>query len=241
MGCNGKRDEPVRLPDLVRYGLWGAIAATADANRREYNMATTWLPHLLTNTLTLLLPDFLRIVLPKHIPPEPRAASIPAEALRMIEIPAAAVVRDNPAYALYVAPLAIGYILSHPRFNIYKGAWADIRLAGLGLDALPHSATAFGLTALVTDTLDTAARITPPEEPFAPLWQWGSRNPALASGLALALATFIWEYGEYRVHVHELKLRGDIHLINMQWSWRDTLNDVFANLVGWAVALLLRR
>ncbi|MCC7451816.1 MAG: hypothetical protein IT324_30685 [Anaerolineae bacterium] len=231
----------MRLPDLIRYGLWGAIAATANANRREYNMATTWLPHLLTNTLTLLLPDFLRVTLPKQIPPEPRDPSIPAQALHMIELPAVAMVRDNPSYALYVAPLAIGYILSHPRFNIYKGSWADIRFAGLGLDALPHGATAFGLTALVTDTFDTAARITPPDEPFAPVWRWASRNPALSSGLVLALATFIWEYGEYRVHEHELKLRGDIHLINMQWSWRDTLNDMVANLTGWIVAMLLRR
>lgn len=231
----------MRLPDLIRYGLWGAIAATADANRREYNMTTTWLPHLLTNTLTLLLPDFLRVILPKQISPAPTTTSIPVKVLHTIELPAAAMVRDNPSYALYVAPLAIGYILSHPRFNIYKGDWGDIRVAGLGLDALPHGATAFGLTALVTDTFDTMARITPPDEPFAPLWQWASRNPALSSGLVLAVATFIWEYGEYRVHEHELQLRGDIHLINMQWSWRDTLNDSLANLTGWIVALLLRR
>lgn len=228
----------MRLSDLARYGLWGALVATADANRREYNMVTTWLPHLLTNTLTLLFPDALRKLLPPTKTSERRAAPPIVSAL---EMPMEAMVRDNPSYWVYVAPLAIGYILSHPRFNIYKGAWADIRFAGLGLDALPHAATAFALTALVCDTAETASRLTAPDEAFAQFWQWCSQHPALISAAALAIATLIWESGEYRVHIHELALRGDVSKINMQWTWRDTLNDMVANTAGWIAALVFRR
>lgn len=42
----------------------------------------------------------------------------------------------------------------------------DIRVAGLGLDALPHGATGFALTALVQDTLQTAAEIEPDNKEF---------------------------------------------------------------------------
>ena len=47
--------------DLLRYGLWCGVAATAAGNRRAYRLTTAWLPHLLTNTVSLLLPDLLRL------------------------------------------------------------------------------------------------------------------------------------------------------------------------------------
>lgn len=221
----------MKIQDLLRYGIWAALAATADANRREYHMRTTWLPHFATNTLTLLLPDALRLLLPPGHQPANLAEQV------LIEI-----ARDNPNYVVYVTPLAAGYLLSHPKFNIFKGDMAEIRIAGLGLDALPHGATGFALTALVTDTLETACRVQPASGPLARFAQMCNRRPALASFGILAALTFVWEYGEYRVHLHELELQGgDISKINMMWSADDTARDIIANFLGWALALLFRR
>ena len=219
-------------PDFLRYFVWGVVAATADANRREYHMSTTWLPHLVTNSITLLLPDALRLIIPANHKHD-----------NLVEAVMDEMVRDNPKYVIYVIPLAAGYILSHPKFNIFKGDMGDIRVAGLGLDAIPHSATGFALSALVQDTLQTAAELEPSNpSPLARLIRFANRYPALVSLGALSALTFFWEYGEYRVHQHELELRGgDITKINMMWSAEDTARDVVANLLGWAAAALLGR
>jgi len=218
--------------DLLRYGIWGVLAATADANRREYHMSTTWLPHLVTNSITLLLPDALRLLFPAKRKPA-----------NLVEDVLDTMVRDNPKYVVYVAPLAAGYILSHPKFNIFKGKMGDIRVAGLGLDALPHGSTGFALTALVQDTLQTAAELEPHNNsPFARFVRWCNEHPGLVTFAILGGLTFFWEYSEYRVHQHELELRGgDISKINMMWSAEDTARDVFANFLGWAAARLIGR
>src|SRR5258708_30542007 len=78
---------------------------------------------------------------------------------------------DNPAYVSYVMPLALGYILSHPRFNIYKGSLAEIRVAGLGPGALPHAATRFALNPMVSDIRDAAAEQAPFHYPLATRFQ----------------------------------------------------------------------
>ncbi len=236
----------MRLNDALRYALLAGIVATADANRREYHMATTWLPHLLTNTFTLLLPDLYRAV----DPPEHKTALQPAASASLSPIvqgwqtlrkPLAAMIRDNPGYVAYVAPLAIGYILSHPRFNIYKGDLSEIRLAGFGLDALPHSATGLALTALACDTADAAARTIPADSPLASIIHEADDHPALFSAAVLVLATSWWELGEYLIHRHELALRGnDVSQINMQWSVEDTERDVASNVIGWLLAILWR-
>ncbi|MBI1277864.1 MAG: hypothetical protein GC179_07030 [Anaerolineaceae bacterium] len=222
----------MKLPDLLRYGIWGVLAATADANRREYHMSTTWLPHLITNSITLLLPDVLRLLIPSKRKPSNLVEDVMDE-----------MVRDNPKYVVYVAPLAAGYILSHPKFNIFKGDMGDIRVAGLGLDAIPHSATGFALTVLVQDTLQTAAELEPTNKSlFTQFVRWCNEHPSLATFGVLAALTFIWEYGEYRVHNHELELQGgDISKINMMWSADDTARDVIANFLGWSAARLIGR
>ncbi len=218
------------LHDWLRYGIWTAVGATANANRREYHMQTTWLPHLVTNTLTLLLPDLLRLLVPKNKQPSNIVGQL---AVRMI--------RDNDNYVIYVIPLAAGYLLSHPRFNIFKGELAEISLLGLRLDAIPHGATGFALTASVCDTLDIAAQLGETPNRLSHLVKRMSRHPAAISFGLLATLTFIWEFGEYRVHKHELALRGDITKINMMWSVEDTARDVAANFLGWVGALILRR
>jgi hypothetical protein len=229
----------VQLPEIARYLLWLGIFATADANRREYNMVTTWLPHLLTNTFTLLLPDLLRIAKPRlqQLASSDGVSEIVEEPLEIANV----MIRDNPNYVVYVTPLAAGYLLSHPRFNIYKGRMGDLRLAGFGLDTIPHSATAMGLTALVCDTIETTAKTISSRSSLAPIVQWGSRHLPLASAIVLASATIFWEIGEYGIYRREMALRGDIKLINMQWGLTDSLRDIIANTLGWALALILRR
>jgi len=234
----------VRLNDALRYALWAGIVTTADANRREYHMVTTWLPHLLTNTFTLLLPDLYRAIDPPEQvtsqQPDAASASVIVRAWQTLRQPLTAMILDNPAYVAYVAPLAIGYILSHPRFNIYKGKLAEIRLAGFGLDALPHGATGLALTVLACDTVDAAAQTIPADSPLAPVICEAADHPALFSAAVLALATGWWELGEYLIHRRELDLRGDETKINMQWSVDDTARDVTSNLTGWLLAIVWR-
>ena len=234
----------MHLPDIIRYVLWAGILATANANRRYYRMTTTWLPHLLSNSFTLLLPDLYGIVAARDRQrtgdaswPAGQARPASAEWEGALRDMLAAMVRDNPRYAIYVAPLAVGYLLSHPRFNIYKGDLAEMRLAGFGLDALPHGATAFALTALVADTAHEMARKLSPGGALADALRWGDRHQALLSAAALALATIGWELGEYMMYQSEMAQRGDPAKINMQWSPRDMLYDCAANVVGWGLAV----
>ena len=213
--------------DGLRYGLWALLVYTADANRREYHMQTTWLPHLVTNTITLLLPDAVRLLFPRGWRPR----SVVDETL-------VTMVRDNADYAVYVAPLALGYITSHPRFNIYKGSWGDLKLAGFGLDSIPHAATGFALTGLTSDTLRVMARQDNFGGFLSRFLRWGNNRRVLVSFAVLAVVTFIWDYGEYRVHNYELSQRGDESRINMQWSVADTAKDVRSNFLGWMLAVL---
>lgn len=220
----------------LRYGLWAGIVATADSNRRHYGMTTTWLPHLLTNTVTLLLPEVLRL-LPIDNKLSESSAALPANV--QVAYNTLRSVTDDPQYGVYVAPLAGGYLLSHPDFNIYKGSMGEATFAGFGLDAIPHSSTAFALTALVGKATQTVDHTSPAL--LARLLRWGQQRPAVFSALVLALATLVWETGEYRIHKHELALRGNDSEINMQWSVRDTVFDCFSNAIGWGLAVVWQR
>src|SRR3712207_5851223 len=64
----------MRSADPLRYILWCGVAATAARNRKEYGVPTAWLTHLLGNTVTLFLPDLLRIARARS-PGEPQADS----------------------------------------------------------------------------------------------------------------------------------------------------------------------
>lgn len=216
----------MKIQDLLRYGLWGGVAATAAAKYQEYKTATAWLPHLAINSIALLLPDAARLVL------SPQRCSDSALEALIREI-----VRDNDDYITYAAPLAIGYILSHPRFNIYKRPWSDLQWMGFRLDALPHAATGMGVTLVVLDTLRAGAKL--PDSALAELLRLGDRQRTLVSLAALIALTIVWEYSEYRVHHFELQRFGDPEKINMQWSAPDTARDVAANLAGWALALMV--
>jgi hypothetical protein len=228
----------MQLSDLARYGLWCGIAATAAGNRRQYAMTTTWLPHLATNTVSLLLPDLLRRVAPSS---PPAAIDDGHDLWRLLRVTLDAMARDNPAYVVYVAPLAAGYLLSAPWLNIYKGELGDLQLAGFGLDALPHAATAYGLTAFAREALGVASRLAPEHAALAAQLRWLEARRDQVAAVALALATLLWELGEYRIHRHELRLGGNAAAINMQWSLLDTATDCLANAAGWLLAVALDR
>src|SRR5690606_29274168 len=45
-----------------RYGIWLGLLGAANANRLCFGLATTWLPHLLGNTIALLLPEIYQLL-----------------------------------------------------------------------------------------------------------------------------------------------------------------------------------
>ena len=230
----------MQLASLLRYGIWCGVLATAEGNRREYHMTTTWLPHLTTNTISLLLPDIYRLVArPK--PASADSGSLPGELGHVIGATLTAMLCDNPAYVLYVAPLALGYLLSSPWLNIYKGALAERRLAGFGLDALPHAMTAFALTALTVDTAGVFGEQSSSTAGLADLGDLTDRHKTLISAIVLVAATIVWELGEHRIYQYELARRGSREEINMQWSVSDTAYDCAANVIGWLLATGWRR
>jgi hypothetical protein len=202
-------------------------------------MTTTWLPHLTTNTLSLLLPDIYRLLVPlthsrRRTADHPQ--SLIGEMVHVVGETLAAILRDNPRYVLYVTPLALGYLLSAPWLNIYKGELAEKRLGGFGLDALPHGLTAFALTALARNTITTFAELSSATQSLQGLGGALARNRTPLSALALALATLLWELGEHRIYRYELAQRGSPKRINMQWSPSDTAYDCAANAIGWLLA-----
>ena len=233
----------MQFADIVRYGLWCGIVTVAAGNQRTYKMTTTWLPHLTANTITLLLPDIYRLLdtQNKRYQHETSAAAQPRvqqhRSWPLLGVTLDAMIRDNPRYVLYVAPLASGYLLSSSWFNIYKGKLAEKRLVGFGLDAIPHATTAFALTRLVCNTADTGADLARTSGALATWLYWCAQHHGLCSALVLSLATLVWEYSEYMIHVHELAQRGAVENINMQWSVDDTIADCLSNVIGWLLAI----
>jgi hypothetical protein len=192
------------------------------------------LPHAAGNSVALWLPELLSLVA-RAIGGHERARSDPTlaggyEALRVLCV-------ENPEWVQYVAPSALGYVVSHPRFNIYKGRMAEWRLFGFGLDAIPHSMTAYALTLLLQDGTRALSQALPPESSLAPIARRLAQRPALVSGLVLALLSAIWEGGEYLMRRDELRRAGgDASAINMEWSLKDTLFDLLSNAIGWGMA-----
>lgn len=222
---------------LARLGLWLTLALTANANRRHFHLTTAWVPHGAFNSFTLFFPEIADQLLP------PANGQVPApDTAAAIEDTLRAMVCDNPNYALYVTPAVLGYVLSHPSFNIYKGDLAKIRVLGFGLDAIPHSVTAAALCLLIFDTLPELRRRLPPLSALAPLTRWADEHRAFVSALALAVLTAVWEGGEYLVQQSELRARDyDYSKINMDWTVEDTIFDVLANFLGWAAVSYARR
>lgn len=222
-----------------RAATWLILAESARANRAAFpTLPTTWLPHSVGNTLLLWMPELVAAL--------DRALGLDALCDREPSLGACYRALDtlcvnNPGWAWYVAPSALGYALSHPRFNIYRGEMGEMELFGFGLDAIPHSVTAFAITLLFQDGIQTLAATLPEEAPLTPLVRALARRPALFSGLFLALLSAVWEAGEWSMQQDELRRTGgDASAINMQWDLRDTLTDLVANGAGWLAATRYR-
>ena len=221
----------------IRLGLWLSLLVSADANRRTYGLPTTWVPHTVGNTVGLALPEIVAALdrLLATIAPD-------SATLQGLRATARDVTTSAPGWAVTMAPVTLAYVVSHPQFNIYKGDLGELKLLGFGLDAIPHSATAFSLTHLVYQGIEALARHMPEGAALAPLARLLDRHPVLVSSLVLAGLTAFYEVGEYRIHQAELEATGgDVERINMVWDMDDTAHDIVSNLAGWLAATWLHR
>ncbi|MDQ4079046.1 MAG: hypothetical protein M3220_22735 [Chloroflexota bacterium] len=219
----------------MRAVTWLLLAESVRANRQAYpDLPTAWLPHGLGNTLALWLPELLGTLddtwkLDGWYQDHPTLSAVYC-ALRNLCV-------DNRSWGVYVAPAALGYALSHPRFNIYKGEMGSWRFLGFGLDAIPHGITAYALTRLLQDGIQELARALPEESPLAPLIQILAKRSMLSTGAVLTLLSTIWEVGEYLMQQDELRRAGgDRSAVNMEWDLEDTIFDLLANTLGWIIA-----
>ncbi|MDQ5853730.1 MAG: hypothetical protein M3380_17015 [Chloroflexota bacterium] len=227
----------MRSADPLRYILWCGVAATAARNRKEYGVPTAWLTHLLGNTVTLFLPDLLRIARARS-PGKPPTDSTVRALLRTLDRR----VRQDPNYAAYVAPLAIGFIASHPDYSIYHGRWAERTILGFGADSVPHAAAAYALARLVSETVRTLHEELPTTAPLVRQVAWAAQYVDELAAAAVTVVTIIWEVSEYLAHIAELEATGrDASEINMQWSLPDAITDSFSNLLGLLAAIAVRR
>lgn len=225
---------------LLRYALWLGVLNTANANRKFFGLPTTWVFHITLNSFTLFLPELLQLT--------NAVFKLDARAKRKRDLLATAhatlqdAVVKNPNYALYVAPVALAYMVSHPKFNIYKGDFAKLRVLGFGLDAIPHSTTAFAFTNLMMDTLAAFQRNTPVDASWRALAEHADEHSGNLAGALLIGASAVYEAGEYAIHQEEMReTGGDESKINLVWSAQDTLFDVLANALGWVAGVILRK
>lgn len=225
----------------LRYLLWLGLAGTAYANDREFHLKTAWVPHFVGNTLALLFPE-LFYALDNLLHLDRRFRDAKVDVWTTLRATLDQVILKNPAYVEYIAPVTLAYIVSHPRFNIYRGEWAHLRLLGFGLDSIPHSASAYTISSFLYDLIDALQQNLVPGSPIASLVRWTARHRKLTTGAALGLLTLLYESGEYSIHRHELQVRhDDPSQINMMWDPVDTFFDVLSNTAGWAFATLRHR
>lgn len=224
---------------LLRYALWLGVLNTARANRNYFGLPTTWVFHVTLNSWFLLLPEIVRAI--EQVAPLDARTKQKRNFVSTARAAVREIVVENPNYALYVAPVALAYIVSHPNFNIYKGDLGRIRLFGFGLDAIPHSLTAFTFTLLVMDTLNAFLRHTPREASWRSLAERANEQSSSVAGALLLGASALYESGEYAIHEEELReTGGDESKINLVWSLQDTVFDLISNTLGWVAAVLLR-
>ncbi len=230
----------IRPSDILRYALWLGVINTANANRKYFGLPTTWVFHTAINSFILFFPEILQGT-NKLLGLDERAEQ-KQDLVTTVHKTLQQAVVENPNYALYVSPVALAYIVSHPQFNIYKGDFANIRLLGFGLDALPHSLTAFTFTHLIADTLASFRRNTPPNASWHDLAVMADDHSEAVAGGFLVGASALYEAGEYAIHVEELReTGGDESKINLVWSAADTVFDIMSNTLGWLAAALIKQ
>ena len=230
----------LKSTDLLRYGLWLGVLNTANANRKYFGLPTTWVIHLTLNSLILFLPELAQAT--AYVLQLKGRARFKHDLLTTLYYVTEDVVVNNPNYALLVAPVPVAYMVSHPKFNIYKGDFAQLRFLGFGLDAIPHSTTAFGFTNLAMDALDSLRKHTPRDAKWRSLVVMADKHSAEIAGAFLASASVLYESGEYEIHAEELReAHGDESKINMEWSVQDTTFDLLSNTLGWLAGVVWRK
>jgi hypothetical protein len=228
----------IKSSDVLRYALWLGVINTANANRKYFGLPTTWVFHSAINSFILFFPEILQGT-NKLLGLDERA-KLKQDLITTVHKTLQETVVNNPNYALYVSPVALAYIVSHPQFNIYKGDFAEIRFLGFGLDAIPHSLTAFTFTHLMVDTLASFRRNTPIDAPWRQLAETADEHSTAVAGGLLVGASTLYEAGEYAIHNEELReTGGDESKINLVWSATDTVFDIMSNTLGWLAAALL--
>ncbi len=219
----------IRTGDGWRYALEVGLLITANAARIESGLLTAWVFHAIGNSFLLLLPEIYRGA----------AAAFSLDdrseldALTTFHGVMRDIVLDNPYYVEYVAPVVIAYILAHPKWNIYKSEWANEQLGGFGLDSIPHAMTAYTLSIMVFDTLAALKYHVPSSARWARQVKWAESHSELIASAVLALATTLYESGEYAIHQSEMKaVHNNPDKIAMEWSVEDTIQDIISNAVG---------
>ena len=228
-------EQRIRPADLLRYGLWTAVLATSLRNRKEYGVPTAWLTHLAGNSVTLLLPDLLRLLPARLVR---TSGGLPGAVLRTMRRR----VWDDPSYAGYVAPLALGFIASHPDYSIYHGRWAELTVCGFGLDSVPHSSAAYALARLLSESVITFEHELPAGHKLRPPIRRLAGQVDVLAAVAVLIVTITWEVSEYLAHHAELKATGRApDEINMQWSLTDAITDTISNALGLSAAIAVGR
>lgn len=234
------RIKPNTISTMLRYILWLGVLNTSNANRKYYGMPTTWVAHLTFNTFSLFLPEIYQLLARLG---QPRGnARQQNELLKTVDRVIRDAVVDDPRYGIYVAPAAVAVIVAHPQFNIYKGELGKLNFLGFGLDAIPHSTTAFGFSNLIFSVLRALRCHTPRDAAWRDAAVWADAHADLVAGLLLVGASAIYETGEYLIHNEELReTSGDETKINMEWTAENTVFDLISNTFGWLAAVLLWR
>ncbi len=222
----------IKLDRLIRLVLWLGVLWSVQGTRRNSRVATTWVTHLVGNTLLLGLPEIYRgLSTLLHL--DRRSRNNPDSFISTANEVLCELVAENPSYAGYVAPVAGAIIVAHPKINLYRSPWANRQLFGLGLDSIPHALTAFALTQMVFDFLALPA--------ITKRFPHARRHSVEASAGVLAAASLFYETGEFAIHNQELRVvKDDPSKMAMEWSFPDTLQDLFANSMGWLAAIIVR-
>jgi hypothetical protein len=216
----------------LRYLILASVAYTANANRKHFGFATTWVIHLTGNGTALLLPEILRLF-DRIVPPGDSPESMVDRARAFLN----EIVVKNPAYVAYVAPVALAYTVSHPQFNIYSGSIGAKRILGFGADTIPHSAAGFSLTSLVNRMLEAAPSYVPGSTRFGRTIRQLALNRTTTSAATIAALSTIYETSEFIINRIELaETNGDESKINMHWDVQDTVTDLISNAAGWLTA-----
>lgn len=220
---------------IARYLILASVAFTANANRKQFGLATTWVIHLTGNSIALLLPDILRLA-DRIVPPGDSPDSVVDRVRAFLN----ETVVENPDYVGYVAPVALAYTVSHPRFNIYSGAIGAKRVLGFGADSIPHSATGFSLTSFIHRMLEAAPSYVPGTTRFGRAIRSLARNLKATSAGVIAALTVAYETAEFVINRIELAdAKGDESKINMHWDVKNTVTDILSNAAGWLTATAL--